>query len=393
MATIIQRSLCSLFSTLVFGAALLIAGCATPYIPPDIQEPGQDNASSFGGIMSFATQEDLRVVWVHGMCTHKEDWADNRHALLQQAIAIGSSSHNVVYGPKRAARVTFDHSVNGHSLELRFLVWSPLAADAKKAIQLDHNDELKRASLNKTLKEGLIDDCFSDAVIYTGMAGDPTRSWIRSEVCDALGGNISGASRCLIDDSKPRRKTVLVAESLGSKMLSDAIVSIWQTAPASQQSRIAQRLGDVQMVFLLANQIPLLNAATYSQGTAKIAADKSTEVANGSLLEVFASARAPKIRTLVAEPSGPIRFVAFTDPNDLLSYRLFPKAYLPEDMKITNVIVSNDQTYFGLLERPDTAHCGYGWNPAVIATVAKGYDGKRLGSIPVNVPHSCGLGG
>ncbi|MER9920914.1 MULTISPECIES: hypothetical protein [unclassified Mesorhizobium] len=393
MATVIQRPLCTVFSVFIFCAALLISGCTTPYIPPVIQEPGQTTASSFGGIMSFATQEDLRVVWVHGMCTHDESWADNRHALLEQAIAIGSSKRNTVYGPERAARVTFNHSVNGHSLELRFLVWSPLAAGAKMAIGLDHNDDLKRASLNKTLKEGLIDDCFSDAVIYTGTAGDPTRSWIRSEVCDALGGDISAAGRCLIDDSKPRRKTVLIAESLGSKMLSDAVVSIWQATPASEQSRIAQRLSDVQMVFLLANQIPLLNAATYSPGKARIATDKSADRANGSLLDVFASARARKNKAFIAEPTGPIRFVAFTDPNDLLSYRLFPKAYLPEDMKITNVIVSNDQTYLGLLERPDTAHCGYGWNPAVIATVAQGYDGKRLGSIPVNVPHSCGLGG
>ncbi|MFK0688822.1 hypothetical protein ACFX5Q_11520 [Mesorhizobium sp. IMUNJ 23033] len=393
MAPILKRPLCELFSTFIFGAALLISGCATPYIPPKVEELGLNNASSFGGIMSFAKQEDLRVVWVHGMCTHEEDWADNRHALLQQAIPIGSSRRNTVYGPERAARVTFNHSVNGHALELRFLVWSPLAADAKIAIRLDHTDELKRASLNKTLKKGLIDDCFSDAVIYTGTAGNPTRSWMRSEVCDALGGNISAAGRCAIDDSKPRRKTVLVAESLGSKILSDAIVSIWQTAPASEQSRIAQRLSDVQMVFLLANQIPLLNAATYSPGTARIAAEKSADRASGSLLDVFASARARKTKAFTAEPSGPIRFVAFTDPNDLLSYRLFPKAYLPEDMKITNVIVSNDQTYLGLLERPDTAHCGYGWNPAVIATVAEGYDGRHLGSIPVNVPHSCGLGG
>ncbi|TIN79765.1 hypothetical protein [Mesorhizobium sp.] len=393
MAPILKRPLCELFSAFLFGAALLISGCATPYIPPKIEEPGQNNASSFGGIMSFAKQQDLRVVWVHGMCTHEEDWAGNRHALLQQAIAIGSSSRNTMYGPERAARVTFDHDVNGHALELRFLVWSPLAAGAKIAIGLDHNDELKRASLNRDLKKGLIDDCFSDAVIYTGIAGNPIRSWMRSEVCDALGGNISAAGRCLIDDSKPRRKTILVAESLGSKILSDAIVSIWQTTPAWEQSRIAQRLGDVQMVFLLANQIPLLNAATYSPGTAKIAADRSVDRASGSLLDVFASARVRKNKTFVAEPSGPIRFVAFTDPNDLLSYRLFPKAYLPEDMKITNVIVSNDQTYLGLLERPDTAHCGYGWNPAVIATVAEGYDGKRLGSIPINVPHSCGLGG
>lgn len=378
-------------AVMTFLAGLSLFGCATPYNPPQIEEPGQPAASSFGGIMSFAEQEDLRVVWIHGMCSHDESWADNRHSLLQQAMAIGPFKRDSVDGPGEASRVTFDHFVRGHSLEMRFLVWSPLANDAKSAIGYDHNDELKRASLNKGLKEGLIDDCFSDAVIYIGKSGDPTRAWIRSEVCDALGGSISSSGRCLIDE--PRRRTILVAESLGSKMLSDAIVSIWQGASAADQSRIAQRLGDVQMVFLLANQIPLLNAASYSPSAAGKAARSSIDGAGETLVDVFAGAREKNNKAFAREPSGPVRFVAFTDPNDLLSYRLFRGAYLPTDIGVTNVIVSNDHTYLGLLERPDTAHCGYGWNPAVVATVARGYDGKRLGSIPVNVPRKCGLGG
>ncbi|MER9243478.1 hypothetical protein [Mesorhizobium sp. M0633] len=327
------------------------------------------------------------------MCEHKENWADNRHSLIQQAIDIGPSTPLTLRSPSGALRKTFYHHVRGHSLEMRFLVWSPLAKDAKVAIAYDHRRDLTRASLNRDLKWGLIDDCFSDAVIYTGKAGDPTRMWVRSEICDALGGNVSYSGRCLIDDGKPRRRTIFVAESLGSKILSDAIVKIWQTAPAADQSKIAQRLGDVQMVFLLANQIPPLNAATYSSKTARIAGNKSIDDSSGTILDVLTIARAQTNKVFAAEPSDPVHIVAFTDPNDLLSYRLFRGPYLPTDMIITNVIVSNDKTYFGLLERPDTAHCGYGWNPAVIATVAKGYDGKRVGSIPVKVPRSCGLGG
>jgi len=42
-------------------------------------------------------------------------------------------------------------------------------------------------------------------------------------------------------------------------------------------------------------------------------------------------------------------------------------------MEVTNIIISNDVTNFGLVERRDTAHCGYGWNPFVIGTIVNGY--------------------
>lgn len=76
--------------------------------------------------------------------------------------------------------------------------------------------------------------------------------------------------------------------------------------------------------------------------------------------------------------------VAFSDPNDLLTYRILPE-HLAEDFKefrVINVLVSNDTTYFGYLERPDTAHCGYPWNPHVFGMLARGYQaGKPLPSV------------
>jgi hypothetical protein len=62
-------------------------------------------------------------------------------------------------------------------------------------------------------------------------------------------------------------------------------------------------------------------------------------------------------------PSNRIQIVAFTDPNDLLSYRLTPEAVGNDGVQMANVIVSNAPTYLGFLERPDTAHCGYAGNP------------------------------
>ena len=77
--------------------------------------------------------------------------------------------------------------------------------------------------------------------------------------------------------------------------------------------------------------------------------------------------------------AGPMTVVAFSDPNDLLSYRIVPE-HLAEDLKefrVINVLVSNDTTYFGYLERPDTAHCGYPWNPHVFGMLARGISSRK----------------
>ena len=53
--------------------------------------------------------------------------------------------------------------------------------------------------------------------------------------------------------------------------------------------------------------------------------------------------------------------VNFTDPNDLLGYKLTEEFIKDEDQELArtiNVIVSNYDTWVGFLERPDYAHCG-----------------------------------
>jgi hypothetical protein len=72
--------------------------------------------------------------------------------------------------------------------------------------------------------------------------------------------------------------------------------------------------------------------------------------------------------------------VVFTDPNDLLSYRLIPSALDLSHARLINVIGSNATTWLGYIERPDTAHCGYKWNQTVIGLIALGY--KVGGPVP-----------
>jgi hypothetical protein len=61
-----------------------------------------------------------------------------------------------------------------------------------------------------------------------------------------------------------------------------------------------------------------------------------------------------------------------------------------KEFRVINVLVSNDTTYFGYLERPDTAHCGYPWNPHVFGMLARGYRaGKSLYSVSGLLGGSC----
>ena len=86
-----------------------------------------------------------------------------------------------------------------------------------------------------------------------------------------------------------------------------------------------------------------------------------------------------------------MQVVAFTDPNDLLSYRLDPALLNMEHVKVANVIVSNAPTLFGFVSRPDHAHCGYKWNPHVIGTIANGYDGTAVPRTAITLEKACGL--
>ena len=87
--------------------------------------------------------------------------------------------------------------------------------------------------------------------------------------------------------------------------------------------------------------------------------------------------------------AAPLRIIAFTDPNDLLSYRL-PTGFMGTakskdttteiKLDLINVIVSNAPTYsvpfFPKLEveLPNKAHCDYDTNPDVIALMIAGND-------------------
>lgn len=359
----------------------MFSGCTTPYDPPIIASLSGQNDSPFPGLKQYAAKGDMRVLWIHGMCNHTEKWAIKRQKLLTSTLqstvtsAISSADHPS-YKVDEPFDVVFHSNYQGSDIETRYLIWSPATKPAKNRLVFDSEQlDFKRASLNQKLKSQLMNDCLADAVAYIGKPGDSIRRWAKAEVCKAMNGYIAKTGACVVSKTL-NQQVVFISESLGSKMLSDALEAVWEDANTSSKSMLSSNLSQVQMVFVVANQIPIIDVAEYSPSSTRFAS--GNEKYSG--FQILADARMQTQRAK-AKSLAPLRFVEFTDPNDVLSYRLVGSWDVNPDVAVSNVIVSNGPTYAGMLENPLTAHCGYQWNPYVMGTIFEGYQGGAVSKI------------
>jgi hypothetical protein len=134
---------------------------------------------------------------------------------------------------------------------------------------------------------------------------------------------------------------------------------------------------------MLANQLPILALARPAlvQAASTPDANASQTPALATALSVLSEARLHHEGRHLDEPKPPtLTLVAFTDPNDLLSYRLRPNdpVVVGTDTKVANVITSNDATYFGQVENPLTAHTTYSKNPDALRVLFGGCGKGRL---------------
>ena len=61
----------------------------------------------------------------------------------------------------------------------------------------------QRATLNGALKTELVNDCLSDAVVYSGQHGDLIRAAMKLAVCHELGGTLVAGQPCDLTSAGP----------------------------------------------------------------------------------------------------------------------------------------------------------------------------------------------
>ena len=350
------RSRLSFLSTLG-----LLAACATPYRPVVVVH-GSATFPGVAGIVAVAGGRPVDVLLVHGMCTHDRAWADHQIDRIAGIVA----DHAPAASAPASARIEVVESTRplaGGTVRFHALVWSPLTAALKHQLDFDLTGtptdcagvgtcKPKRAALNAYVKDNLLDDCLSDAVIYEGESHVAIR--------DAM---VQTIAQVIANDPDSDAPLVVVAESLGSKMLFDALSAMlesWQPQTRALGQQAARRLA---LLFMAGNQLPILGLAEQSGGLRAIPVQDALQ----HFLDL--RRRQPNRR---AEALQRLAVVAFTDPNDLLSYRLLPARYAAPDVAVADILVSNERTWLGWIENPLTAHLDYLANPDVATMIACG---------------------
>jgi hypothetical protein len=319
------------------------------------------------------------------MCDHDRGWAVDRSERYARALGAEKGALEALPEVRGIERYrTVLTPVGGPPIELLFVVWSPLSRPVKDAILYDAEPPAgsfpyARASLNRTLKEGLLNRCLADAVIYSGAAGAPIRQGMEQVVCELLRGRLEAGGSCgWPTDIKPP-PLVFVTESLGSKVLFDAVRRLRERAIEEpvEATRLEAAVAQTRAIYMLANQVPLLDLADALTSVDPGGPEAAPSPSRSSLAQFLTLVRAGRGQTAGGPEKSElsnIQLVAFTDPNDLLSYRLLPEQLGLEAsaVRLVNVIVSNAPTWFGIVERPDYAHQRYGRNEAVAELLTRG---------------------
>jgi hypothetical protein len=398
-------------------ALLLLAACesfgrgVTQAVLEGTQGEGEDTRSCevdgrpFAGVEPYLKKQDqlppfgesgvgdrpeVKVLYVHGIGTHPPGHGtalrDNLAKALGLDIRAPRPKRIVIAHPRFPDQDLGEINVSrltneAHQRDLLFyeLTWSPITQPDKELIAFDKEQEyvLRRAGVNQAMR-AFVNDVAPDPLAYAGEKREPilvaitqaicwvvSRSW--SELPELTEGQSCGTelpgvgSRVTLDDF------VLITHSLGSRATLDAMQRL-TNLPISEDARL-KRIADnfktreIQ-VFMLSNQLPLLEAGREGQQvTGQIGAYCGPS------------------------PTQPGRFfgrtelIAFSDPNDLMSYPVpdrFADRYVESRLcpSVTNVTINvvgvSSLLGLGEVANPLSAHIGYDADERVGGLIAKG---------------------
>ena len=364
-------------------AGCALSGCSTPYRTPVFVYGGAE-FQGIAGVIEKSGTKSVDVVIVHGMCTNDSASAntaiDSLLAALDATIPRAPPAEVTALAETNDIQVVSRRAtVGGVPVRFSALVWSPLTTPLKRQLAYDMTGEPtdcsvageckpKRAKLNGQFKDGLLDDCLADVLIYQGIS----RRAIRDKMVGAITQVVEQSDVQARADGTEPGALVLVAASLGSKMSFDALAEmVDRSSPARHKAAGETAVRRLGLIFMEANQLPILGLADQEIESAAARSLAAPPAPEDSLQRILRLKSGPQLNAATISLTG-VTLVAFTDPNDLLSYRLQPSRYAVPGVAVADVLVSNDTTYFGLLERPDTAHTSYGANPAVTSLISCG---------------------
>ncbi len=286
-------------------------------------------------------------------------------------------------------RVTYlRNEDNSKDLTFYELTWSDITRKEKQLLAFDNSGEydFRRANVNGLLKK-FSNDTGPDPILYLGSNRETILSAFGQSFCWMASGDwddlpSSGTHSCYgLDDSNidhiANDKYVFMSHSLGSRITIDGMQRIAHilanadkysntTKKAIATKKAIEALQNKHIpIYMLSNQLPMLQLGRELPEVVGRRADYCDIKGSHYDKRIFSEAE----------------IIAFSDPNDLLSYGIplgFADNYIDTRLCpiVTNVNINIAKVMdaFGLadLANPMEAHTGYDQDDRVVALIAKG---------------------
>ncbi len=353
---------------------------------------------AFKGISPYLDnkQGKMKVLMVHGVGDHLPGYSTQFVEKLAKELDLPVMAKHY----KNISLTTrFDSSKNlgnlritrllskDRSKELLFyeLTWSAITAKQKEVLAYDNSGEysFRRAEVNNLMKK-FSNDTGPDPIISLGESRDDilvsfgqSFCWMTKSNWDELPDGVAQA--CSFNDDTAAKNILVdhyafISHSLGSRITIDGMQRIASLLD-KRDADFTEALKNKEIpIYMMSNQLPMLQLGR-----------KLPDVSNQNAAYCKPEGERYSQRMLART-----RIIAFSDPNDLLSYAIphgFVEKYLDSrlciDVTNININVATIFDAFGLgkLANPLDAHVGYDTDDRVVALIAKGIGYKNTAKI------------
>jgi len=400
---------------LLLSASLAISGCAsfgegiaTAIIAKQQEEDLRHckiYGKSFSGMQHSFNQhaKQVKVLMVHGVGTHVPGYSTQFQEKLATELDLKLKSTrykeiNLInkefpeqnLGMLRVRRLTNKEQ----NMEMIFyeLTWSAITNPEKEKIKYDTSGEYayNRAEVNQMLKQ-FSNDTSPDPMIYLGKSHGEILASFRTAFCWMVDNDWnklpdSTHEYCAIGEQAfsyvEKDEYAIISHSLGSRIVMDGMqdiaTRITEAAgkePTKYQTKFINAFQQKHIPFyLMSNQIPLLEMG-----------ENPPEVTNQQ--DKYCLPESENYKKRLVEKTS---IMAFSDPNDLLSYAI-PQSFVHTHLdsrlcaEVTNININVahviDMFGMGKFANPLTAHTGYDSDDRVVALIAKGIGTKHTAEL------------
>lgn len=356
-------------------------------------------SEGFSGISDYSAPIK-KIMLIHGVGTHEPGHSSALIKGITQMMnyAIQERTYKQIFLKNKenddvgVLRIYRFFKEENEQLIFYELTWSSITEKAKKSLFYDIGEEfsVSRANLNAQAKK-YADATLPDPLIYLGPNGQKMLSSVLQSLCFMMNYTYeelpqNAFQNCLGKEQQTRQRLLnedffFITHSLGSRMVIDAFQDIANQIQTDvytlehSDGLIALKQKNIP-VFMLANQLPLLQMGR-------------KKPKNLNKRHQFCEKNGTKYNKRLFKK---LDIIAFSDPNDVLSYALEPNtsdthldsALCPE---ITNISIKTtpviDILGLGQFANPLKAHKNYAITTEVIHLILFGISEKE------QVPQNC----